>query len=621
MKKNDLGELRQSQVLQTGPGAIIDFRANTGATVSAVPLGLEEWETTISELPMADDPQIIREHNLQKSLGKKFFRLPPVQSSTGKAPPQFAKKDPDRNYLGATLFPNWLICPMCETLDTSRNWDNEIGQPSRFCPKCSNGANKVYTVPTRFILTCENGHLSDFPWQDYLKATNNGALCDGECSLELKNFGGFGLGSLFLICQKCKAQTSMAGALSPDNPIISNFTCRGERPWLGDNEECKCKPRAIQRGASNNYFPVVVSALSIPPWDDRLQQVLETEMPWEEIVSNANNEAIINFVARTLEDKVGISRDDAMKVIKDRIEFATQHEQTDIREQEYRSFSQNVAYKGKSFGEREFKTKRMAIPEEMERYFSALVKVDRLREVRVQTGFTRITPPMSMKPEENDNFQSLSRTALDWLPAAVIRGEGIFFELNGNSIQEWLREFPRAAQRAELLINSYRQELQDRDLSFDDSPLQPDAKFILLHSLSHILIRQFAISSGYNAAAIRERIYGMRSASNMCGVLIYTGASDSDGTLGGLSRLSNSEYFGRQVKEALRNAQWCSSDPLCSEGISSASETLNNAACQSCSLLPETSCEHFNKLLDRALLVGTPEQPEIGYFSKLLEAI
>jgi hypothetical protein len=89
--------------------------------------------------------------------------------------------------------------------------------------------------------------------------------------------------------------------------------------------------------------------------------------------------------------------------------------------------------------------------------------------------------------------------------------------------------------------------------------------------------------------------------------------------LGGLARLSEPDLFSSIFVEAINQAQWCSSDPLCIDGITSTSENLNVAACHSCLLAPETSCEHFNMFLDRGLVIGTPEHPNIGFFSKLLD--
>ena len=103
----------------------------------------------------------------------------------------------------------------------------------------------------------------------------------------------------------------------------------------------------------------------------------------------------------------------------------------------------------------------------------------------------------------------------------------------------------------------------------------------------------------------------------MAGVLIYTAAGDSDGTLGGLVRMANPEYFNDLVVDAINKARWCSADPVCMElGQSSGQGPMscNLAACHNCALLPETACEEFNRFLDRTMVVGTHHQPELGFF-------
>jgi hypothetical protein len=147
------------------------------------------------------------------------------------------------------------------------------------------------------------------------------------------------------------------------------------------------------------------------------------------------------------------------------------------------------------------------------------------------------------------------------------------------------------------------------------SPEQPlSAKRLMLHSFAHILIKQLTLDCGYSSASLRERLYIDDDTDGMCGVLIYTGTSDSDGTLGGLQSRAERKILENTILTALEAARWCSSDPLCISGDMAQSEALSIAACHSCLLLPETSCEFHNRYLDRALLVGTVEDSEIGFF-------
>src|SRR5690606_39154081 len=143
---------------------------------------------------------------------------------------------------------------------------------------------------------------------------------------------------------------------------------------------------------------------------------------------------------------------------------------------------------------------------------------------------------------------------------------------------------------------------------------------IFLHTLAHLLIRQLSFECGYGSASLRERIYCNESADqpNMAGILIYTASGDADGTLGGLVRQGKPDFFSALVSKAVASGYWCSSDPLCIESQGQGLGSLNLAACHACALLPETSCEEFNRLLDRGLVVGTPENPSHGYAARLL---
>ena len=165
-----------------------------------------------------------------------------------------------------------------------------------------------------------------------------------------------------------------------------------------------------------------------------------------------------------------------------------------------------------------------------------------------------------------------------------------------------------------------------RELTVIRGDLYPDeeiptilsARFVMLHTFAHLLIQQLSLSCGYGSSSLRERIYSTHEGREMAGILIMTAAADSDGTLGGLARQGQTAMLARTISESLASARWCSSDPACIVGAATFSSPRNGAACHSCLLLPETSCAHFNLYLDRAFIVGTPEDPELGYFASAL---
>jgi hypothetical protein len=169
----------------------------------------------------------------------------------------------------------------------------------------------------------------------------------------------------------------------------------------------------------------------------------------------------------------------------------------------------------------------------------------------------------------------------------------------------------RVAPIVDLLSDS--RSISDEDKAAPNSELT--AKFLLVHTLAHVLMRQLSLQSGYSSASLRERLYVGENPEPYCGLLIYTASPDADGTLGGLQRQGESARFGPILSQAIKGVEWCSSDPLCIEGVTSATQPSNLAACHSCVLASETSCEEFNEFLDRALLVGLPDDPGVGFFS------
>ena len=145
----------------------------------------------------------------------------------------------------------------------------------------------------------------------------------------------------------------------------------------------------------------------------------------------------------------------------------------------------------------------------------------------------------------------------------------------------------------------------------------PGLRYVLLHSLSHALIRQFSVECGYAAASLKERIYSSTPDDEeaMAGILIYTAAPDSEGTLGGLVTLGETANLEQHLDQALEGLEICSSDPLCAETQpEQAFLSLHGAACHNCLFLPETSCERGNRYLDRTVLVPTMERAEFAFF-------
>ena len=607
--KNELGNLRRSTVVMTfGPGSVVDFRAE-GAPVSAVVAGLEEWDSSFRPPGLANS-QTVFEPRLQQQLGVAGFRLPPVVDES------YRDRDgnPDRRSLVAVRFPIWLQCPQCDRIAPSYRWSSDPGKASSYCPQCtanSPGQQQVHAIPVRFVMACEAGHLDEFPWNWWLDHNPNCKKNNNVLKLQSK---GPGLSGLILSCPECKVSKSMDGIFNVHN--WKGLRCNGKRPWLRtDSETCDKQPRILQRGASNLYFPVLVSALSIPPWSDILQESLG--MYWSDIVETKSDDRaqFIRFLAnkalKPILDELHVSPEELAKLIEQRVNRYNDDSMHNLRYEEYRQLVSGLGTRPKS--DNEFEIRNVPVPDRLRPYFSNIVRVVRLREVKALRGFSRINPP----GDENDqNIVPLSVQKTNWLPAIEVRGEGIFLAFNPDHLRQWERQ-KEVRKRADKIQNSWLSEWRERYGEGDPTPVITP-RYLLIHTWAHALIRQLTLECGYSSASLRERLYIAEDENQMAGLLIYTSTSDSDGSLGGLQRQGKPEKISWTVQAAVKAMEWCSSDPLCIEGMVAAPENHSLAACHACCLASETSCEEFNRFLDRAMLVGLPEKPEIGYFSSIL---
>lgn len=605
-KKDAIGKLRKTQLITTfAPGAIADM-----PDYSVIMAATDYWKSS---------SPVLHEPNLERLLGVGGFREPYATDSEN------PKGNPD---VPAFRFPRNHFCPKCGDLKDYKNF----GDPKH--KKCQCGKQ---LVPSRFICACVNGHLEDFPYKWWVHYGNYGE-CPGaekwdQISISFNNTTG-GLSSIVIKCRACGKTRTMEGCMSKD--ALKGYKCRGKRPWIGSSSEyddpdtCIAPMRTLQRGASNVFFSVNDSALTIPPYSQKLQSDISDK--WEDIKSFFDNKMdennlkiVLGSFFRTAIQDGKYSVDDYYKASKERYVQDNPDDSTDdetpytemmLYEDEYDALCAGYIQYEDDVEPEQFICEETEIPDILDGYVESVMLVKRLREVLAVKGFRRITPE---KPSPYDvravgfngrDYQPLWNKAHDWLPAIQMRGEGIFLKFNEEKLQEW--EEKNSARYEEM-----RNRLGDDNIG--KGMMSP--RYVVLHTFAHLLIRQLTLECGYSGAALKERIYSTfpMSEKKMSGVLIYTSSSDSDGSLGGLVRQGDKELLESTIRNMLQEASWCSSDPLCSDSTAQGYNSLNYAACHACTLLPETSCVARNCLLDRVTVVGKYDNRTLGYFGELME--
>lgn len=596
--KKIVGQLRRTQLVTTfGSGSIVDM-----PDYSVIIAATNYWK---------DQSPVLHEPNLEKLLKVSHFKQPYVTENTED------NKSPD---IPAFRFPIMHFCPDCGRLMPYWGFGSESGNK---CTKC----NKAI-VPSRFVAACVNGHLEDFPYKWWV---HNGDFSecpvddrDDKLRISFSDETG-GLESIVVTCTKCGKSRSMAGSMSKE--ALKGYHCRGKRPWIGikamhnDPVPCSAPLRGLQRGASNVYFSQTVSALTIPPWSSKLNQ--EIELKWENLsaVLDTNPDeytlkGVIKGFFRELLLLGTYSVDDVLREIRKRENEDPEEEYTkqNLYEDEYQVFCLRDYEQPDDY---QFRIESTNVSDILSDYIEDVIMVKRLREVLALKGFRRISPE---KPENgNERFAGyhldgdcvpLSETPLNWYPGIELLGEGIFIKLREDKLSEW-------ESRNEEYYAPMKRRLEASNVECENfSP-----RYVLLHTLSHLLIRQLSVECGYSGASIKERIYSTYpdSSLKMSGILVYTSSSDSDGSLGGLVRNALPETFEMIFRNLLQEASWCSSDPICIESMAQGYDSLNYAACHACTLLPETCCEMRNCLLDRGAVVGSILDRSRGFFGDLFD--
>lgn len=522
---------------------------------------------------------------------------------------------------------------------------------------------------TNLVLICPNGHLSDIPWPKFLRwrtdmftgvkdrntdkgeALFNELECEPCCPQpQLKwtesKTKSEGYGSIYIECMNCGLGSGGTNQPKINLEGINNLKplCPGHRPWEIDTgadndfiprEQCVASD-AVSTGqhmqialvtGNNVYYANGFSSIYIP--EDLAKNkdllLLEAKEIGERMMSFfkgrtreqfcqeqinvdflSNNNIIVkdstSFLTALKNEIVGVNDETAA---------VDPYEQ--YRFEEYQCFTNNSRIdvkKGLKFTD-------IALPQGFDRFFIKIQQVEELRITQVQLDFNRVKPKERIRIDEvivesasGQNIYSLPGQELYVLPANEAFGEGLFFQFNEAELQQWAALF-RSANDPKYDHFFADHDLRAQGASFKQKIKNNGLKHFIIHSFSHILMRELEFSCGYPTASLKERLY---ISDRMSGVLIYT-AEGSEGSMGGLVWQGIPEQVEKLIKKGLLRSCNCSSDPLCWESEGQGLFGLNLAACFSCSLVSETACEEMNLGLDRSILVDD----DYGFFRKLID--
>ena len=627
-----VGSARPSSLLYTyGPGAIMDL-----PSFSVMPAGLDDWEPIWKRrevVPTILEPRLLNVVRLH--LGPQVDALRPFPWQ-----PKKGSMSTEGSDLGlpARVFPQWFRCTGCDYLGPLTRFTYTNTHPFRPdlaqfthkpCPGRGGRGKRDGSpaVPAQHLLTCTNGHLDEFP---YTLWVHRGTKCPNAESPDLKMRDanvGKSVGST-IICQACGATRGMAEAQGSKGREKLPETCRSRHPHLGAFfPGCESRPTLIMMGASNLWFPSTQSIIVMPRTDaekkEALADHLRVELGIDQITQFGGQIPVIRALAAARNiDVAGLTDADIAAAVAEvlappesdeaREERRANWDPTELLIPEWR-YLQKPALFPEQKNNTGLMVTEMQRGNELDPRIVRVVGVNRMKRVNAVLGFTRL--------DEMDRVNDVASRLVDltrngkptWVPATEDRGEGIFLQFDLDAVAKWERKIETMplwdAHRGTHQRNFARRFSETAKIVDPDTRL-PGPRYWLVHTLSHILIREMAMYSGYGAASLTERIYAWDEAPQRdaaAGLLICTTASDSEGTLGGLVALSAPARLQEIMLSALRRAARCSSDPVCAMRTPSDPEDfLHGAACHTCCFVSETSCEKANRFLDRRFLLDLP---------------
>lgn len=643
---------RAQFIVPFGVGAIHTLKGGT----TVITAGLDYWFTNNREPGLANieetkfnEFRLIEDQRFIRRLGVNYLMQPPefrVISAGQKADDQMNFYMP----VPVFRFPRWHVCPICSSMQ-----EEDSGTSGRV--RCKSCESKMPLTQTRFIAACENGCVMDFPWREWVFSKKSSELSSAEKSARLHYKGGNSVNDITVKALapnsgKVMEQRTLRGAFGSStgdegtrsnlsSRLIKNsierFTCPGCQPWLKATKKDGCgadlHPTLIS--ASNAYFAEIKTSIYIPvneiaPKNTSLSKLYDLIYSPGAISSTKDLLKSFGFSATEIADKILNKHPDkladfSVQDIQNVLDSTDKPEESEITPETKSRENRDEATADLLYRYDEYKVLSEGLNERrslkinkldsnfespnLKNKISKVMSIERLKETRALVGFSRIVPESSAERIGNESLLRLGEPPPNnhWLPATEVFGEGLFIQFSEQELLKW---------EANNAVVSAAESLQDEYDSLGRQEKEISPRFVMIHTFAHILMDQMIFDCGYSSASLRERLYISNDDDmRMAGVLIYTAAGDSDGTLGGLVRLGKKELLEPIIHKALEKATWCSSDPVCAEAEFQGTDNCNKAACHNCAIVSETSCEEFNRFLDRSLVTNNSNGKNIGYFN------